>query len=129
MVTPRNEHSIENSVKSPHPQVEGVCPARVGTLFSILLKSPTRVTVVARRCRPGPGLWLLLELGHSSGFFALQHNRRSQQETQREGISRRHMAEQHCPSPQGIPRKPRALHTTLLLLKCSSSLPEQKKNL
>lgn len=36
-----------------------------------LLRAPTGVTAATPRCPPGPGLWLLLESGRSSGSAAL----------------------------------------------------------
>lgn len=54
---------------------------------------PTNVTVAVQTCQPGPGLWLLLESGHSSRSFVLQWSPQvTNKETRREGrISERHM--------------------------------------
>lgn len=53
---------------------------------------PTNVTVAVQTCQPGPGLWLLLESGHSSRSFVLQWSPQvTNKETRREGsISERH---------------------------------------
>lgn len=61
------------------------------------LRAPTCVTAAAPRCQPSPGLWLLLESGHSSGSFALQrHGQITVNERRREGgISSQAYGSQH----------------------------------
>lgn len=66
---------------------------REWVLCSAHFWGPTKVTAAVQTCQPGPGLWLLLESGHSSRSFVLQWSTQvTNKETRRGGgISKRQM--------------------------------------
>ena len=92
-----------------------------------LLWAPMGVTAATPRCPPGPGLWLLLESGRSSGSAALPgHEQVTKGGEEKVVLAARHR--DFGPAAFGPPRTPRGVtglteaQPVLLLLECPRHL-------